>query len=126
MTENGYKLSFTSVATAEAVSWDSFLVDFDKTQTYTSLTFKFEVVKSAVPLNECVIEFTDWAESEPESSDAKIQHIYTIADKTGVITETVNIDKDLSKGLGSIAFGFDRTAGAGDVEILIKEISLNK
>ena len=126
LTENGYKLSFTSVATAEAVSWDSFLVDFDKTQTYTSLTFKFEVVKSAVPLNECVIEFTDWAESEPESSDAKIQHIYTIADKTGVITETVNIDKDLSKGLGNISFGFDRTAGAGDVEILVKEISLNK
>ena len=36
------------------------------------------------------------------------------------------INKDLSKGLGTVGLMFDRTAGAGEVEILVKEVSLNK
>ncbi|MDD5932969.1 MAG: hypothetical protein PUC70_01630, partial [bacterium] len=67
-----------------------------------------------------------WAESEPENSDALIQHHFSIGDRTGVIEETVTIDKDLSKGLGTVGLMFDRTAGAGEVEILVKEVSLNK
>ena len=126
LTENGYKLTFTSSATADNPSWDSFLVDFDKTQTYTTLTVKFEVITSAVPLNDCTIQFNDWAQSEPENSDALIQHHFAIGDRTGVIEETVTIDKDLSKGLGTVGLMFDRTAGAGEVEILVKEVSLNK
>ena len=126
LTENGYKLTFTSSATADNPSWDSFLVDFDKTQTYTTLTVKFEVITSAVPLNDCAIQFNDWAETEPESTDAQIQHFFSIGDRTGVIEETVTINKDLSKGLGTVGLMFDRTVGAGEVEILVKEVSLNK
>ena len=115
-----------SSATAENPSWDSFLVDFDKTQKFETLTVKFEVVKSDTPLNDCTIQFNDWAESEPENSDALIQHHFAIGDRTGVIEETVTIDKDLSKGLGTVGLMFDRTVGAGEVEILVKEVSLNK
>ena len=126
LTDNGYKLTFTSSAEEGKPSWDSFLVDFDKTQKFETLTVKFEVIKSAVPLNDCTIQFNDWAESEPENSDALIQHHFSIGDRTGVIEETVTIDKDLSKGLGTVGLMFDRTAGAGEVEILVKEVSLNK
>ena len=126
LTENGYKLTFTATATEGNPSWDSFLVNFDKKQKYESLTVRFEVVKSDAPLNNCLIQFNDWAESEPENSDAKIQHFFTIGDRTGIIEESVTIDKDLSKGLGTIGLCFDRTPGAGDVEILVREISLNK
>lgn len=125
-TENGYKLTFTASATADNPSWDSFLIDFDKTQEYESLTVKFEVIKSDTPLDACLFQFNDWAENEPENSDALVQHYFSIGDRTGVIEETFTIDKDLNNGLGSIGLCFDRTPGAGDVEILIKEVSLNK
>ena len=126
LTADGYKLTFTASATEGNPSWDSFLVNFDKTEKYESLTVRFEVIKSDAPLNDCLIQFNDWADSEPENSDAKIQHFFTIGDRTGIIEETVTIDKDLSKGLGTIGLCFDRTPGAGDVELLVREISLNK
>ena len=126
LTENGYKLTFTASATEGNPSWDAFLVDFDKTEKYESLTVRFEVIKSDVPLNYCLFQFNDWGESEAENTDALIQHYFSIGNRTGIITETFTVNKDLTKGLGSIGFGFDRTPGAGNVEILIKEISLNK
>lgn len=126
LTENGYKLTFTASATEENPSWDAFLVDFDKTEKYESLTVRFEVIKSDVPLNYCLFQFNDWGESEAENTDALIQHYFSIGNRTGIITETFTVNKDLTKGLGSIGLSFDRTPGAGNVEILIKEISLNK
>ena len=121
LTANGYKVAFTSDAATS--SWDSVIATFNKYAKYSELIVKFEVTKSAVPLNEVLIQFNDWGEGE-EATDGQIQSFNDISGKTGVIEIHVPITKDLSLGLGQIGLCFDRTPGAGDVEILVKHLEL--
>ncbi len=122
LTANGYKVTFTSSDTASA-PWESVIATFNKYAKYSELIVKFEVTKSAVPLNEVLIQFNDWGEGE-EATDGQIQSFNDISGKTGVIEIHVPITKDLSLGLGQIGLCFDRTPGAGDVEILVKHLEL--
>ena len=119
-TDDGYKLTFTSSCPEGGADWGSFVAYFDKTKTYESLTLKFEVVKSSVPLTGALIEL-----GGPDNSPSKVQHYYDLTGRTGIIEETFAITADLSQGWGNIVLGFDRTYGAGDVEILVHELSLN-
>ena len=121
LTDNGYKVSFTSDTAIG--SWDSVLATFDKYAKYSELIVKFEVTNSAVPLNEVLIQFNDWGEGDA-GTDGLIQSYNDISGKTGIIEIHVPITKDLSLGLGQIGLCFDRTPGAGDVEILIKHLEL--
>lgn len=122
LTANGYKVTFTSSDTASA-PWESVIATFNKYAKYSELIVKFEVTKSAVPLNEVLIQFNDWGEGE-EATDGQIQSFNDISGKTGVIEIRVPITKDLSLGLGQIGLCFDRTPGAGNVEILVKHLEL--
>ena len=122
LTPNGYKVTFTSSDTASA-PWESVIATFNKYAKYSELIVKFEVTKSAVPLNEVLIQFNDWGEGE-EATDGQIQSFNDISGKTGVIEIHVPITKDLSLGLGQIGLCFDRTSGAGNVEIFVKHLEL--
>lgn len=122
LTDNGYKVTFTSSDT-ESAPWESVIATFDKYAKYSELIVKFEVTNSAVPLNEVLIQFNDWGEGDA-GTDGLIQSYNDISGKTGVIEIHVPITKDLSLGLGQIGLCFDRTPGAGNVEIFVKHLEL--
>lgn len=121
----GYKLSFTSSAAEGNPSWDSFLLDFNKEVAYKKFNIEFEIVKSEKALKNILIQFNDWGDTETTNTDGLQQEYVSIPDgQTGVFTHEFVITTDLSKGLGTIGLGFDRDAGIGDVEIVIKSIGL--
>ncbi len=125
---NGKKISFTGVTTEEvdSPSWDSILLDFDKTEKFSKFYMDFEVIKSANPIKNIGIQFNDWAESDPENSDGNQKFFKDITGETGDIHVEFDVTADLSLGLGNVGLMFDRTNNLGDVEIVVKKIGLKK
>ena len=123
LTDEGYKLSFTGATTEnEWQIWDSFVTNFDKTSTGTTLTLKYKVLKSDNPLNKVIIELG----SDSESS--KIQQWKVVPDdldtETNIVTHVVAVPEDKSALWGTIALQFDHTVGLGQTEILVTELSI--
>ncbi|MDY5929258.1 MAG: Ig-like domain-containing protein [Candidatus Onthovivens sp.] len=123
LTDEGYKLSFTGATTEnERQIWDSFVTNFDKTSTGTTLTLKYKVLKSDNPLNKVIIELG----SDSESS--KIQQWKVVPDdldtETKIVTHVVTVPEDKSAFWGTISLQFDHTVGLGQTEILVTELSI--
>ena len=123
LTDEGYKLSFTGATTEnEWQIWDSFVTNFDKTSTGTTLTLKYKVLKSDNPLNKVIIELG----SDSESS--KIQQWKVVPDdldtETNIVTHVVAVPEDKSAFWGTISLQFDHTVGLGQTEILVTELSI--
>ena len=123
LTDEGYKLSFTGATTEnEWQIWDSFVTNFDKTSTGTTLTLKYKVLKSDNPLNKVIIELG----SDSESS--KIQQWKVVPDdldtETNIVTHVVAVPEDKSAFWGTISLQFDHTVGLGETEILVTELSI--
>ena len=123
LTDEGYKLSFTGATTEnEWQVWDSFVTNFDKTSTGTTLTLKYKVLKSDNPLNKVIIELG----SDSESS--KIQQWKVVPDdldtETNIVTHVVAVPEDKSAFWGTISLQFDHTVGLGETEILVTELSI--
>ena len=123
LTDEGYKLSFTGATTEnEWQIWDSFVTNFDKTSTGTTLTLKYKVLKSDNPLNKVIIELG----ADPESS--KIQQWKVVPDdldtETNIVTHVVAVPEDKSAFWGTISLQFDHTVGLGETEILVTELSI--
>ena len=123
LTDEGYKLSFTGATTENAWQiWDSFIANFDKTSTGTTLTLKYKVLKSDNPLNKVIIELG----SDSESS--KIQQWKVVPDdldtETNIVTHVVAVPEDKSAFWGTISLQFDHTVGLGQTEILVTELSI--
>ena len=123
LTDEGYKLSFTGATTENELQvWDSFVTNFDKTSTGTTLTLKYKVLKSDNPLNKVIIELG----SDSESS--KIQQWKVVPDdldtETNIVTHVVAVPEDKSAFWGTISLQFDHTVGLGETEILVTELSI--
>ena len=118
--DDGYHLTFTG---SETNSWDSFLLDFDKNQPYTSLHMEFNVLKGNI--SKAQVEFMDWAASGPEASDGKQQTEFDVV--AGANSVDVDITADLSKGIGQLALQFARQGAAiGEAEIVVTKMVLTK
>ena len=123
LTDKGYKLSFTGATTeSEWQIWDSFIANFDKTSTATTLTLKYKVLKSDNPLNKVIIELGS------DDNSAKIQEWKVVSDdldsETNIVTHVVTVPEDKSALYGTISLQFDHTVGLGQTEILVTELSL--
>ena len=118
--DDGYHLTFTG---SDTNSWDSYILDFDKSQPYTSLHMEFNLVKGNI--TKAQVEFCDWAESGPEASDGKQQTEFDVV--AGANSIDVDITADLSKGLGQLALQFARQGAAiGEAEIVVTKMVLVK
>ncbi|MDY4823095.1 MAG: Ig-like domain-containing protein [Candidatus Onthovivens sp.] len=123
LTDEGYKLSFTGATTKDEWQiWDSFVTNFDKTSTGTTLTLKYKVLKSDNPLNKIIIELGS------DDASAKIQQWKTVSDdldtETNIVTHVVAVPEDKSAFWGTISLQFDHTVGLGQTEILVTELSI--
>ena len=123
LTDEGYKLSFTGATTEnEWQIWDSFVTNFDKTSTGTTLTLKYKVLKSDNPLNKIIIELG------ADSESSKIQQWKVVPDdldtETNIVTHVVAVPEDKSAFWGTISLQFDHTVGLGETEILVTELSI--
>ena len=117
--DDGYHLTFTG---SETNSWDSYILDFDKSQPYTSLHMEFNLVKGNI--TKAQVEFCDWAESGPEASDGKQQTEFDVV--AGANSVDIAITTDLTKGLGQLALQLARQGAAiGEAEIVVTKMVLS-